>query len=68
VRRARSLLNAPTLGVFRECWADLTVLGSFQAPRATRCRQQGIGIGIECKAGECGYRDSAGEGIIDWCS
>jgi hypothetical protein len=25
-----SLLNAPTLGVFRECWADLTVLGSFQ--------------------------------------
>jgi hypothetical protein len=29
-RRARRLLNAPTLGVFRECWADLTVLGSFQ--------------------------------------
>jgi hypothetical protein len=51
VRRAAAprLLNAPTLGVFRECWADLTVLGSFQGDAMPAAGD----YCIKCEAGEC---------------
>lgn len=51
MRRAAAprLLNAPTLGVFRECWADLTVLGSFQGDAMPAAGD----YCIKCEAGEC---------------